>query len=212
MSEPTQPIPTKPEVSSLRLVLTLALAGTVAGLLLVFVHQLTAPAIAAHKQFVLEESIGEVLGDEGVAVVSLPVAGPLRLGGGMRMRYQQVREVNAVELLPTCEFDEHEVERGEGVGLVVGGEGDEPADAVEVDSAEDVLGEDSAVVGREAGEARLADVVVVRVGEGDLDALLLEALGHLTRPGNLLECTLTQGFAFCLEDPFVPEQLVTLFT
>ena len=62
MSEPTQPIPTRPEVSSLRLVLTLAAAGTVAGLLLVFVHQLTAPAIAAHKQRMLVEAIGDVLG------------------------------------------------------------------------------------------------------------------------------------------------------
>ena len=61
MSEPTQPVPTRPEVSSLRLVLTLALAGTVAGLLLVFVDQLTAPAIAAHKQKMLEQAIGEVL-------------------------------------------------------------------------------------------------------------------------------------------------------
>ena len=35
-------------------------------------------------------------------VVSLPVAGPLRLGGGMRMRYQQIRDVNEVEWMPTA--------------------------------------------------------------------------------------------------------------
>ena len=34
--------------------------------------------------------------------VSLPVAGPLRLGGGMRMRYQQIRDVNEVEWMPTA--------------------------------------------------------------------------------------------------------------
>ena len=38
-------------------------------------------------------------------VVSLPIAGPLRLGGGMRMRYQQVREVDELELMPTAGFE-----------------------------------------------------------------------------------------------------------
>jgi hypothetical protein len=38
-------------------------------------------------------------------VVSLPIAGPLSVGGGMRMRYQQVRDVNEVELLPTAGFE-----------------------------------------------------------------------------------------------------------
>ena len=49
------------DVSSLRLVATLGGAGALAGLLLVFVHQLTAPAIAAHKQLMLEQAVGEVL-------------------------------------------------------------------------------------------------------------------------------------------------------
>jgi hypothetical protein len=38
-------------------------------------------------------------------VVSLPIAGPLSVEGGMRMRYQQVRDVNEVELLPTAGFE-----------------------------------------------------------------------------------------------------------
>jgi len=62
VSDAAQTPPTRPEVSPLRLIGTLGSAGALAGLLLVFVHQLTAPAIAAHKQRVLEESIGEVLG------------------------------------------------------------------------------------------------------------------------------------------------------
>jgi len=63
MSEPAAPapVPAKPEASSLRLLGTLALAGALAGLLLVFVYQATAGPIAAYKQKVLEEAVTEVL-------------------------------------------------------------------------------------------------------------------------------------------------------
>jgi len=37
--------------------------------------------------------------------VSLPLTGPLWLAGGLRMRYQQVRDVNQFELLPTAGFE-----------------------------------------------------------------------------------------------------------
>jgi len=57
-----QPPPAKPEVSSVRLLATLAGAGALAGLLLVFVFQATAGPIAAYKQKVLEEAVNEVLG------------------------------------------------------------------------------------------------------------------------------------------------------
>jgi len=50
-----------PEVSPLRLVATLALAGALAGLLLVVVYQLTQPAIQAHKAKVLRAAVLEVL-------------------------------------------------------------------------------------------------------------------------------------------------------
>jgi electron transport complex protein RnfG len=55
------PAPAKPEASSLRLLATLAGAGALAGLLLVFVYQATAGPIAAYKQKVLEEAVTEVL-------------------------------------------------------------------------------------------------------------------------------------------------------
>jgi electron transport complex protein RnfG len=51
----------RPEVSSFRLVATLALAGALAGLLLVFVDQATAPAIAAYKAEELRKAVKEVL-------------------------------------------------------------------------------------------------------------------------------------------------------
>ncbi len=49
------------EVSSLQLILTLGVAGALAGLLLVFVYELTLPRIEAHKAMVLKMSVGEVL-------------------------------------------------------------------------------------------------------------------------------------------------------
>lgn len=54
--------PAPPEVSSLRLVATLAFAGAFAGLLLVFVYQATAPRIAAYKKLQQELAATEVLG------------------------------------------------------------------------------------------------------------------------------------------------------
>ncbi len=55
------PPPVVPETPAWRLVATLAVAGTLAGLLLVFVFQATAPAIAAHKAEMLRLAIREVL-------------------------------------------------------------------------------------------------------------------------------------------------------
>ncbi len=52
----------RPETPSWRFVATLALAGAVAGGLLVFVYQATQPAILAHKAEMLKAAIGEVLG------------------------------------------------------------------------------------------------------------------------------------------------------
>jgi len=51
-----------PSVSSLRLILTLAIAGMLAGLLLVIVNELTAPAIAKYKKEQQELAATEVLG------------------------------------------------------------------------------------------------------------------------------------------------------
>ena len=60
--EPEADAPAPPEVSSLRLVMTLTIAGLLAGLLLVVVDGLTAPAIAAYKKKMQEEAATEVLG------------------------------------------------------------------------------------------------------------------------------------------------------
>jgi len=49
------------EVSSVKLILTLGVAGALAGLLLVFVYNLTLPRIEAHKAKVLQMAVGEVL-------------------------------------------------------------------------------------------------------------------------------------------------------
>jgi electron transport complex protein RnfG len=51
----------RPEVPSWRLILTLALAGALAGFLLVFVNQATAPAIAKWKAEQLALAVNEVL-------------------------------------------------------------------------------------------------------------------------------------------------------
>jgi len=56
------PPPAPPETPAWRLVSTLAVAGTLAGLLLVFVYQATAQPIAAHKAKMLRLAIQEVLG------------------------------------------------------------------------------------------------------------------------------------------------------
>ncbi len=59
----TPPAPTtRPDVPAWKLVLTLAVAGVLAGLLLVFVDLATRDAIAAHKRQALKEAIQEVLG------------------------------------------------------------------------------------------------------------------------------------------------------
>jgi electron transport complex protein RnfG len=49
------------DVSAWRLLITLGSAGALAGFLLVFVHQVTQPAIQAYKAMVLRQSIQEVL-------------------------------------------------------------------------------------------------------------------------------------------------------
>ncbi len=54
--------PKQEEVSSLKLLITLSLAGALAGLLIVFVYQLTQPTIQAYKAMKLREAVSEVLG------------------------------------------------------------------------------------------------------------------------------------------------------
>lgn len=56
------PPPAPPETPAWRLISTLAVAGTLSGLLLVFVFQATAPAIAAYKAKMLRLAVREVLG------------------------------------------------------------------------------------------------------------------------------------------------------
>jgi electron transport complex protein RnfG len=53
--------PEPPQVESFKLLRTLALAGAIAGFVLVFVYQATQPAILAYKAEVLRQSIQEVL-------------------------------------------------------------------------------------------------------------------------------------------------------
>lgn len=50
------------DASALRLILTLAIAGALAGLVIVLVHQWSRPRIEAHQARVLQEAIFEVLG------------------------------------------------------------------------------------------------------------------------------------------------------
>jgi electron transport complex protein RnfG len=54
-------VPERPEVSSFRLLMTLALAGAIAGALLVFVFQWSDPLIRAEQARVLQEAVTEVL-------------------------------------------------------------------------------------------------------------------------------------------------------
>jgi electron transport complex protein RnfG len=51
----------QPQVQSLRLLSTLAIAGTIAGTMLVFVYEATQPSIQAYKAEVLRQAIEEVL-------------------------------------------------------------------------------------------------------------------------------------------------------
>lgn len=53
--------PQAPQVSSLRLVATLALAGALAGVLLVLAYEATLPVITANKEAALAAAVGEVL-------------------------------------------------------------------------------------------------------------------------------------------------------
>lgn len=55
-------VPHQDEIPPWRLVLTLAVAGALAGFLIVFVYAATLPAITAHKAGVLRQAIQEVLG------------------------------------------------------------------------------------------------------------------------------------------------------
>lgn len=60
--EAPPPPPEQEEASPIRLVLTLGIAGAVAGFLIVFVYVATLPAITAYKAEVLRTAIQEVLG------------------------------------------------------------------------------------------------------------------------------------------------------
>ena len=53
--------PSRPATSSFRLVLTLALAGAIAGFFIVLVHQWSEPRIEAHRALVLAQAVDEVL-------------------------------------------------------------------------------------------------------------------------------------------------------
>jgi Na+-translocating ferredoxin:NAD+ oxidoreductase subunit G len=55
------PPPEKPPVAASRLVVTLAVAGALAGLLIVLVHQWTAPRIQAHQARAIAAAVQEVL-------------------------------------------------------------------------------------------------------------------------------------------------------
>jgi electron transport complex protein RnfG len=59
---PPPPPPQQEEVSPLRLILTLGIAGALAGFLIVFVYVATLPAITAYKAEVLRLAIQDVLG------------------------------------------------------------------------------------------------------------------------------------------------------
>jgi electron transport complex protein RnfG len=61
-TENPQPVVQQEEVPPWRLVLTLAVAGALAGFLIVFVYVATLPAITAHKAEVLRLAVYEVLG------------------------------------------------------------------------------------------------------------------------------------------------------
>jgi len=60
--EAPPPPPEQEEASPIRLVLTLGIAGALAGFLIVFVYVATLPAITAYKAEVLRQAIQEVLG------------------------------------------------------------------------------------------------------------------------------------------------------
>lgn len=63
MSEVGTPIdPGAPEVQSSKLLVTLGTAGALAGLLIVIVHQMTAPRIETYKAMKLREAVADVLG------------------------------------------------------------------------------------------------------------------------------------------------------
>lgn len=87
---PTEPVP---EVPSWRLVLTLALAGAIAGLLIVMVHGWAQPRIQAHQAQALAAAVHEVLGAPERTERLFVVDGALveRLPAGMdSMRLERV--------------------------------------------------------------------------------------------------------------------------
>ncbi|UCC26144.1 MAG: RnfABCDGE type electron transport complex subunit G [Gemmatimonadales bacterium] len=61
-AQPGRGIPQKPQVSSGRLVATLAIAGAVAGFFIVLVHQWSQPRIQEYQARVLRDAVQEVLG------------------------------------------------------------------------------------------------------------------------------------------------------
>ncbi|MDJ0976843.1 MAG: FMN-binding protein [Planctomycetota bacterium] len=70
--------PARPEVAPWKLAMTLAVAGALAGLLLVFVDQVTRPKIEAHRRATLKDAVKEVLAidpdaGDGSRIVSVRV-------------------------------------------------------------------------------------------------------------------------------------------
>jgi electron transport complex protein RnfG len=68
MNTASAPVPTRPDVPAWKLVLTLAVAGALAGLLLVFVDQATRERIADNRRRALQEAVAEVLGAPALVV------------------------------------------------------------------------------------------------------------------------------------------------
>lgn len=54
-------VPERPDVPAWKLIVTLAIAGVAAGLVLVMLNQVTAPLIEKHAEAALHEAVGEVL-------------------------------------------------------------------------------------------------------------------------------------------------------
>ena len=86
-NESPQPIAQQDEVPPWRLVLTLAVAGALAGFLIVFVYVATLPAITAHKAEVLRLAVYEVLGSPNQVDTLYVVDGALtdELAEGQRL-------------------------------------------------------------------------------------------------------------------------------
>ena len=85
--------PAERETLSLRIVLTLSVAGLLAGVLLIFVHQATQPAILAHKAKMLKLAVEEVLQSPASYDTLYLVDGKLNLelpAGGLEKDFEKV--------------------------------------------------------------------------------------------------------------------------